>query len=83
LIPYRDCHLPEQRQSRGNDHDIDDAARMLVVAPAFCGGLHNVPGAVQIDVDDGVPAFCRKIDRGLRKLAAAAVDETVNAAMRS
>ena len=67
---------------RRDHHDIDDTAGMLVVAPAFCGGLHHVPGAVQIGVDDRVPAFDRKVDRGLRKLSAGAVDESVDAAMR-
>ncbi len=42
---------------RGDDDDVDDAAGMAVVAPAFCGGLHHVPGAVEIGVDDRVPAL--------------------------
>ncbi|MGY3482768.1 hypothetical protein ACVW1C_000651 [Bradyrhizobium sp. USDA 4011] len=45
-------------------------------------GLHHVPGAVEIGVDDRVPALDREIDRGLRELAAGAVDEMVDAAMR-
>src|SRR6266436_2094297 len=56
---------------------------MLVVAPALRCGLHQVPGAIQIGVDDRVPALHRKIDRGLRKLSAGAVDQTVDAAMRA
>jgi hypothetical protein len=39
--------------------------------------LHHVPGAVEVGVDDGVPAFDRKVDCGLRKLPAGAVDEDV------
>src|SRR5258707_1384925 len=67
---------------RGDDHDVDDAAGVLVVAPALRRGLHHVPGAVQVGVDDGVPALHRKIDRGLRKLSASAVDEVVDAPVR-
>jgi hypothetical protein len=44
--------------------------------------LHHVPGAAEVGVDHGVPALDRKIDRGLRKLSAGAVDETVDAAVR-
>ena len=66
---------------RGDDDDVDDSAGMLAVAPTLGRGLHHVPGAVQIGVDDGVPAFYREIDRGLRKLSAGAVDETVNLAL--
>src|SRR5260221_10093440 len=67
---------------RRDHHDIDDAAGVLLVAPALGGRLHHVPGAVQIGVDDRVPALDRKIDRGLRKLPAGAVDETVDTAVR-
>jgi hypothetical protein len=45
------------------------------------GALHHVPCAVQIGVDDGVPAFHRNVDRGLRKLPAGAVDQNVETAM--
>src|SRR4029079_14939706 len=51
------------------------------VAPALGGGLHHVLGAVQIGVDDGVPAFHGKIDGALRKLPSGAVDETIEAAV--
>jgi hypothetical protein len=61
-------------------HDRDDAARPLCVAPTPGSLLHHVPGAVEIGVDDGVPALHREVDRGLRKLAAGAVDENVDAA---
>src|SRR5258707_1384921 len=66
----------------GIAHTIDDAAGVLVVAPGLRRGLHHVPGAVQVGVDDGVPALHRKIDRGLRKLSASAVDEVVDAPVR-
>src|SRR6185503_3041057 len=65
-----------------HDHDVDDAAGMSVVAPALRGCLHHVPGAVQIGIDDGVPALHGKIDRRLRKLPAGAVDQAVDTAMR-
>ena len=74
----RDAVQPVRR-----DHDdIDDAAGVLAVAPALRSCLHHVPGPVQIGVDDGVPTFHREIDRGLRKLPAGAVDESINAAVR-
>src|SRR5262245_50539188 len=66
----------------GRHHDdIDDAAGVFALAPALGGGLHHVPGAVEVGVDDGVPALDREIDRGLRKLPAGAVDEDIEAAL--
>ena len=56
-----------------------DAARYRSNLDWLCS---HVPGAVQIGIDDRVPALYRKIDRRLRKLSAGAVDETVEAAMR-
>ncbi|MBA7682005.1 hypothetical protein ES703_90351 [subsurface metagenome] len=54
---------------------------MLAVAPALRGGLHHVPGAVEVGVDDGVPALDREVDRSLRGLSAGAVDEDIEAAV--
>ena len=67
---------------RRDDHNVDDAAGIFVVAPVLCGGLHHVPSAVQIGIDDGIPALYGKIDSRLRKLPARAVDEAVDAVMR-
>jgi len=50
---------------------------LLGVAPAPSRRLHHVPRAVQVGVDDGVPALDAEIDRRLRKLPARAVDEEI------
>src|ERR1044072_6899659 len=42
--------------------------------------MYQVP--LRFGVDDRVPALDREVDRGLRKLAAGAVDEMIEAALR-
>ena len=67
--------------ARGDHNDVDDAARLLCIAPALRCRLHHEPGAVEVGVDDGVPALHREIDRGLWELSAGAVDQDVEPAL--
>jgi hypothetical protein len=55
--PRRDRVRDAVEPMRGDDHDIDDAAGVLAVAPALRRRLHHVAGAVQIGVDHRVPAL--------------------------
>jgi len=62
---------------------------MLTMLPGYllsrqccAAACHHVPSAVQIGIDDGIPALYGKIDSRLRKLPARAVDEAVDAVMR-
>src|SRR5262249_27346808 len=42
-------------------------------------GLHHVPGAVEVVVDDRRPTLWLKVERHLRELTAGIVDENVEA----
>src|SRR5690606_668624 len=44
------------------------------------GRLHHVPGAIEIGVDDRVPAFDGDVERRLAELAARIVDQAVQPA---
>src|SRR5262245_30343772 len=59
--------------------DVDDHARRLALDPGSRGGLHHVPGAVEVVVDHRRPALWREVERHLRELAASIVDENVEA----
>jgi hypothetical protein len=54
----------------------------LVSRHRWAACLHHEPGAVEVGVNDRVPALDRKVDGGLRKLAPRAVDENVQATVR-
>ena len=69
------------RQSPPNSgRDVHNVARLGMIAPASSGGLHHVPGAVEVGVDDRVPALVGEIHRVRRELAAGVVDQHVQAA---
>src|SRR5262245_36518420 len=46
---------------------------------ALADHLRDEPGAVEVVVDDGIPALRRELLRALRKLSAGIVDEDVDA----
>jgi hypothetical protein len=60
---------------------IHDVACLVAISPAPGGGLHHVPCAAQVGVDDGFPTLDGEIDRWLRKLSAGVVDEHIKPAM--
>src|SRR5579883_2218471 len=70
-------HVRQSAIDRGGD--IHDVACLVAISPAPGGGLHHVPCAVQIGVDDGFPALDGEINCRLRKLPASVVDEHIEA----
>ena len=61
--------------------DGDDAAVALALPdPALRRALHHVPGAVQVGVDDGVPALVGEVHRVRGELPAGIVHQHVDAA---
>src|SRR5690606_22839138 len=63
------------------DHDVDDAAGLALVAPVPGGGLHHVPGAVEVGVDHRPPAVGRVVHRVLGELATGVVHQHVQPAL--
>src|SRR5262245_23851026 len=59
--------------------DVDDHAGRLALGPRSGGGLHHVPGAVEVVVDDRRPALWLEVERHLRELTTGIVDENVEA----
>src|SRR5262252_5826766 len=59
--------------------DVDDHAGRLALGPRSGGGLHHVPGAVEVVVDHRRPALWLEVERHLRELTAGIADENVEA----
>src|SRR5262249_15128366 len=59
--------------------NIDDCTGRAAVDPRLGSGLHHVPGAIEIVVDDGDPALWLEVDGHLRELPAGVVDEYIAA----
>lgn len=62
-------------------NDVDDRARLAGVAPISSGGLHHVPGAEKVVVDDSTKTIGRHVYCRLRKLAARIVDHKIQLPM--
>src|SRR5262245_33828702 len=60
-------------------NNVDDCARCLALDPALGRGLHHVPGAIEVIVNDGCPTLGFEVERGLRELPTGIVDEDVEA----
>src|SRR5262245_49985303 len=60
-------------------NNVDDCARCLAFDPALGRGLHHVPGAIEVIVNDGCPTLGFEVERGLRELPTGIVDEDVEA----
>ena len=73
-------HLPNA--GLGDRSNCDDVSRFAAVTPTLRRVLHHVPRAVQVGVDDRLPAVVADVDSIHRELAAGVVDDVIQATVR-